>query len=117
MQKQEAIKLLKEAIDRIESPKVNADGGEWQAAGCYWRLAQVLSDFVAPEMIKHQSPKQYWDVLRAHGAIYPVEGQKHVPVGQRFKLEPMVVKDGKIVRASEVEGYQGISFSDSTLKH
>lgn len=115
MKKQEAVKLLKEAIDRIENPKENADGGEWQAAGCYWRLAKVISEFVAPEMIRNQSPKQYWEVLKVHGAIYSVEGQKHVPIGKGVKLEPLVIKDGKVIKASDQPGYQGISFSGTSI--
>lgn len=111
MEKQEAVKLLKEAIDRLENQKTNADGGEWQAAGCYWRLSKVLREFVVQEMIKHQSPKQCWAIFQHHGAVYPVEGQKSIPLADGSFLEPMVIGEGgKLVRASEKPGYQGISF-------
>jgi hypothetical protein len=54
MNRQEAITLLREALDRLERPSQNAHGGKIMMGGVYWRLDLVLRSYVDAELEKHE---------------------------------------------------------------
>lgn len=69
MKRSEAIKLLNEALSRIERPTPNANGGEEQVGGAYWRLSQVLEYYLAPILEEQEGEKHAKFMRETHGVI------------------------------------------------
>lgn len=68
MDRDEAIKLLDEAISRLKNPSNNANGKPCQVGGVYWRLAKVLEKHVEPLLDEFEG--EHADFLRKnHGVI------------------------------------------------
>ena len=65
----EVTTLLKEALSRIERPSGNANGGNWQAGGAYWRLAKAIK-FIDNAM-DHVEGKEHAKFIREnHWQLY-----------------------------------------------
>lgn len=69
MDKQQAINLLQEALNRLENPSGNANGGDIQLGGVYWRLAKVLNDYVDVNMGEQEGCKHAKFIRYSYGAI------------------------------------------------
>ena len=68
MDRDEAIKLLDEALNRLKNPSNNANGKPCQVGGVYWRLAKVLEKHVEPLLDEFEG--EHADFLRKnHGVI------------------------------------------------
>lgn len=50
MDKDEAVALIEEAIEKIKKPSINSSGGRMEIGGVYWRLVRVLNKFVVPQL-------------------------------------------------------------------
>lgn len=69
MTREDAISFLEGAISRIENHNGNANGGDEQTGGAYWRLARVLKDYLEPRL-DEQEGKEHADFIRKnHGVI------------------------------------------------
>ena len=66
MNRQEAIILLREALDRLERPSQNANGGEIMMGGVYWRLATVMREYVDKELDTHEGAEHAAHIRGAH---------------------------------------------------
>lgn len=71
MRPEEAVKLLKQAMSRIERPSGNFNGGDMQVGGIYWRLAQVLGEFAAPRLDEQEGAKHAAFIRKTHGVLAP----------------------------------------------
>lgn len=64
---EEAVGLMREALMRIEHPAGNAQGGEMQVSGAYWRVARVISEFLLPRMKKEHGAAHFEHMVATHG--------------------------------------------------
>jgi len=67
MTRDEAIQLISEALNRIINEQKNANGGNWQAGGTYWRLMKVLRFYVLPEIYLQEGEKHAQFLATTHG--------------------------------------------------
>ena len=68
MDRDDAIKLLEEALNRLKHPTTNAIGKSCKIGGVYWRLAKVLEKHVEPLLDEYEG--EHADFLRKnHGVI------------------------------------------------
>lgn len=80
MRPEEAAKLLREALSRIERPSGNANGGDMQVGGIYWRLAQVLGEFAAPRLEEHEGTEEHAAFIRkTHGVLVAASAAAQEP--------------------------------------
>jgi hypothetical protein len=69
MKKDDALLLLRQAMDRIEGEPRNHKGRGWQCGGVYWRLSQVLEYYLFPRL-EEQEGKEHADfIIENHGKI------------------------------------------------
>lgn len=69
MQKDEALLLLQQAMDRIKGEPINHKGRGWQCGDAYWRLSQVLEYYLFPRL-EEQEGKEHTDfIIENHGKI------------------------------------------------
>ncbi|BBL74184.1 hypothetical protein [Methylomagnum ishizawai] len=69
MKKDEAVLLLRQAMDRIEYEPKNHGGRGWQCGGAYWRLAQVLEYYLFQELESQEGKKHSAFIIENHGRI------------------------------------------------
>lgn len=79
MRPDEAAKLLREALSRIERPSGNANGGDMQVGGIYWRLAQVLGEFAAPRLAEHEGAEHAAFIRKTHGVLVSAPAAASAP--------------------------------------
>ena len=66
--KSEAIAYLEEALERLKHPSTNANGGEMQAGGAYWRIANALR-YVDDVLADHEGEKHAHFIRQTHGEL------------------------------------------------
>ena len=76
MERQEAVKLIEEALSRLKNPSPNANGGSFQCGGSYWRLSQVLCRYLEPRLDKEEGNKHGEFIRKTHGVIVANKGVK-----------------------------------------
>jgi hypothetical protein len=69
MTRDEAICLLREALTRIEHPQENANGGPEQTGGAYWRLAKVISEYLAPNLQANEGEEHASHLQKQHSIM------------------------------------------------
>lgn len=95
MDREEACQLVREALDRIASPSANANGGDMQVGGAYWRLTKVLNNFLLPQLMLQEGQ---------HHATHLLEAPTPTPVFRSPLNE-------RVIRMSEVEALVGMKKS------
>lgn len=69
MERQQAISLVEEALRRIKHPTPNAKGAPEQTGGGYWRLANVLENYLAPQLEENEGVEHARLIRETHGEI------------------------------------------------
>lgn len=69
MERADAIQLLEEALARIRAPRANANGGNEQVGGAYWRLAKVLSQYLDPKLEQEEGHEHAEFIRAMHGQL------------------------------------------------
>lgn len=62
--KEDAIKLVQETLDRL-----NTTSHFTQFGGMYWRLAQVLSGYIDPQLEHYEGKEHSTFLKKTHGRI------------------------------------------------
>ena len=78
---EEAVKLLKEALSRIEHPSQNDNGGSMQVGGAYWRLSYVLEKYLRP-MLENEEGVDHARFIRDSFGVISREGSGWVEFRQ-----------------------------------
>lgn len=74
MERQEAVKLLEEALGRLKKPSPNANGGSFQCGGAYWRIAKVLG-YLATRLDDEEGKKHGEFIRKTHGVLAVNKGE------------------------------------------
>lgn len=69
MERAEAVQLVEEALARIRAPGANANGGNEQVGGAYWRLAKVLSQYLEPALDQQEGHEHAEFIRATHGRL------------------------------------------------
>lgn len=69
MTRQNAIGLLEEALRRLAHPSPNANGASEQTGGAYWRLAQVMTDYLEPRLVTNEGAEHAQHLIATHGRV------------------------------------------------
>lgn len=69
MDKKDALLLLDQAIYRIKHEPRNHGNRGWQCGGAYWRLADVLKQYLEPRLAQEEGDKHAEFLIGGHGKI------------------------------------------------
>ena len=65
----EAVDLVEQALLRLKNPGKNANGGNIQLGGIYWRLAKVLDQFVNRNIVEQEGESHALFIRKTHGIL------------------------------------------------